>query len=152
MRLYLVQHGEAHPEQVDPSRPLTEKGRKDVSKVAKFLEEAGIQIDTVWHSTKTRAIQTAEILAEAIKAKNIEQKEGLTPNDSVGTFKEELASREKDLMIVGHLPFLQKLASLLLTGSESQDLVAFQQAGIVCLEREQGKWQITWMIIPELIA
>lgn len=56
-------------------------------------------------------------------------------------------------MIVAHLPFLSKLASLLLTGSESASTVAFKQGGIVCLERFEGqRWQVDWMIIPELLA
>lgn len=152
MRLYLVQHGEAYPEQVNSARPLTEKGREDVLKVAKFLEKADVEVDTIWHSTKTRAIQTAEILAQAVKAKEIEQKEGLAPNDPATMLKDELVKREKDLMIVGHLPFLQKLASLLLTGSESQDLIAFCQGGVVCLELKPEGWQIAWMITPELIT
>lgn len=152
MKLYLLQHGEAHPEQVDPARSLTQKGRKDVLKVAKFLQRRGVEVDTIWHSTKTRAIQTAEILAKSVRAKSIEQKQGLAPNDPVETIEDELAKTEKDLMIVGHLPFLQKLASLLLTDSESQDLIAFRQGGVVCLEHEQGKWEIVWMITPELIV
>ena len=30
MRLYLVQHGEAKPEEEDPERPLTDRGASDV--------------------------------------------------------------------------------------------------------------------------
>src|SRR5688572_29245639 len=37
MRLYLVQHGEAVPEQVDPQRPLSEAGRRDVQAMARLL-------------------------------------------------------------------------------------------------------------------
>jgi len=62
MRLYLVQHGEAKREEEDPSRPLTENGRREVEIVAKFLSEAGIKIDKILHSGKLRAAQTAEIL------------------------------------------------------------------------------------------
>jgi phosphohistidine phosphatase len=55
-------------------------------------------------------------------------------------------------MIVGHLPFLSKLASLLLTGSESSETVAFKQGGIVCLKcKDKNLWQIDWMITPELL-
>jgi len=56
-------------------------------------------------------------------------------------------------MIVGHLPFLGKLASLLLTGCESANTVAFKQGGIVCLSRSELKqWQINWMVTPEILA
>ena len=34
MKLYLVQHGEAKSKAEDPQRPLTERGREDVARVA----------------------------------------------------------------------------------------------------------------------
>jgi broad specificity phosphatase PhoE len=39
MRLYLVQHGDAVPEQLDPERPLSAAGRQDVEAVARLLAE-----------------------------------------------------------------------------------------------------------------
>jgi len=40
VRLYLVQHGEAVPEEVDPTRPLSEAGKLDVERLAWFLVDA----------------------------------------------------------------------------------------------------------------
>ena len=60
MKLYLVQHGEACAEDVDPERPLTAQGRADVERLAAFLQQAGIQVGRVIHSGKLRAEQTAE--------------------------------------------------------------------------------------------
>jgi phosphohistidine phosphatase len=55
-------------------------------------------------------------------------------------------------MIVGHMPFVSKLASLLLTGSESSGTVAFRQSGIVCLNySDENQWQLSWMITPDLL-
>jgi len=34
MKLYLVQHGEANSKAEDPQRPLAERGRGDVARVA----------------------------------------------------------------------------------------------------------------------
>lgn len=164
MRLYLVQHGESVSEEVNPERPLSEKGISDVKKLAQFLKDRKICIERVLHSTKLRAIQTAEILLReaGLNAKS-EQCEGLAPNDPIdkmmGRIK-SLSSTEKDraLMMVGHLPFLQKLSDKLLTSSETAGLIAFRQGGIVCLEEKQGvldtqgKWQICWQMIPELLS
>ncbi len=150
MKLYLVQHGEATSEEVDPNRPLTEKGRKDVSRMADFLKERGIRVATTWHSEKLRAIQTAQILGEMISTE-IVKKEGLAPNDPVARWLEELNSRVEDIMIVGHLPFLQKLASLLLVGDESFPIIAFRPGGVVCLEREERKWATVFLVPPELV-
>jgi phosphohistidine phosphatase len=57
-------------------------------------------------------------------------------------------------MIVGHLPFLSRLASTLLIGDETVALVAFRNGGVVCLERgeEKGRWRLTWAVVPELLG
>ena len=63
MRLYLVQHGQAKSEELDPQRGLTEQGVQDVERLAAFLKPLSLAVQVVWHSGKTRAAQTAEILA-----------------------------------------------------------------------------------------
>jgi phosphohistidine phosphatase len=153
VKLYLVQHAKAISEQADPQRPLTEEGRRDIEKVAAFIKPLKLSIDYLWHSSKLRAMQTAQVLAKAITInKSITARDGLGPNDDVSAIQDELLAMGEDVMIVGHLPFLGKLASVLLTGSESANTVAFKNAGILCLNLPEGNcWQIEWMIIPELI-
>jgi len=154
MKLYLVQHGKAAAKETDPLRPLTKEGRNDVQKVAEFIKPLSLCVDCLWHSGKTRAAQTADILATVVKSnKGTLQRQGLAPNDDVTTLKDEFSTAENDIMIVGHLPFLGKLASLLTGGCESADVVEFKQGGILCLNRsEDKKWHIGWMIIPELLT
>jgi phosphohistidine phosphatase len=55
-------------------------------------------------------------------------------------------------MLVGHLPFMERLAALLVTGSQEQPVIAFQNSGIVCLNREEfsPKWVIRWALVPKL--
>ena len=56
------------------------------------------------------------------------------------------------MVIVGHLPFLGRLTALLLTGHDSGEPVAFQNGGVVYLERnEAGMWHLCWMVAPELL-
>jgi phosphohistidine phosphatase len=154
MKLYLVQHAKAASEQVDPQRPLTEEGYSEIQKVAAFIKPLNLCVDHLWHSGKKRAAQTAEVLAEVIRiSKTQTAHEGLGPTDDVTALKDELVSATEDIMVVGHLPFLSKLTSLLLAGSESANMVAFKNGGIVCLERsEKNQWQIDCVITPELIA
>jgi len=151
--LYLVQHGEAATKEVNPDRPLTEKGRVSSIKIAKFLKSAGISVDVIWHSSKTRAKETARIFAKELSPKiGIEQKEGLAPNDPVDKIFADIAPLKTDIMIVGHLPFLQKLASLTLINSASSEIIKFNMSGAVCLERDEtGKWQLIFEIIPGLL-
>jgi phosphohistidine phosphatase len=154
MKLFLVQHARAASKEVDPERPLTEEGRRDMEKIMVFIKPLELAVDFLWHSGKTRARQTAEILAQVVTIDNeLNAHNGLAPNDDVEVIKEEIEAARQDFMIVSHLPFVDKLASLLFTGSESASIVAFKQGGIVCLSCENHNlWQIEWMITPDLLA
>lgn len=154
MKLYLIQHGEATTEEVDPSRPLTDKGHLDVQKVASFLWEVTVGPFVILHSGKTRARQTAEIIAAQLSPIcQLKERDGLAPNDPVSPLAKEISGMADDLMIVGHMPFLGKLAAMLLAGSESKNLVAFRQGGVVCLQRSEDQtWQVAWMVTPELLT
>ena len=153
MRLYLAQHGEAKREEEDPSRPLTENGRREVEMVAKFLSEAGIKIDKILHSGKLRAAQTAEILGQYLKpAKGVEKAEALEPLADPKIWFRNLKQIDEDVMLVGHLPHLKKLTSLLLTGREDLELVKFRYSGVLCLERGENElWSIIWILRPDII-
>lgn len=154
MRLYMVQHAKATSEEADPQRSLTEEGLRDIQKVAAFVKPLDLSVDYLWHSGKKRALQTAGVLARAVKiSEAITARDGLGPNDDVTAIRGELTSTEQDIMIVGHLPFLSKLASLLLAGSESANTVTFKNGGIMCLRRrDENLWQVDWMITPELLV
>jgi|GEM_PF-18685 len=152
MRLYLVQHGEAISEEVDPQRPLTEKGSAEVSKMARFAQAAALEVPLIWHSGKLRARQTADLLATTLQpGEGIRERGALAPYDPIEPMLEQLEARQADLMIVGHLPFLAKLASMLLCGFLA-DVIAFRPTGILCLERgPDRRWRFGWMVTPELI-
>ena len=151
--MYLVQHGEAEPREIDPKRPLSSKGREDVRKLANFIKPLKLTVYAIWHSNKKRAIQTAEILSEVINSeKRRIECEGLAPNDDVKILAKELESAKKDIMIVGHLPFLSKLTSQLLVGDEQAGYIEFTQGDILCLvHSEETAWQICWIITPNLL-
>ena len=58
----------------------------------------------------------------------------------------------KYFLIVGHLPFLDKLAGLLIAGDQSETVVSFVNSGIVCLASDQGGWLVSWCITPDIIS
>ena len=153
MRLYLVQHGEAKREEEDPSRPLTERGRAEIEETARFLAEAGIRVERILHSGKLRASQTAEIIAHKLKpSKGVEKAEALEPMADPRIWAEKLEKLDEDLMLVGHLPHLRKLTSLLLIGKEEPEIVKFRYGAVACLEKgEKGSWSLIWLIRPEII-
>ena len=54
--------------------------------------------------------------------------------------------------MVGHLPHLERLTSLLLTGSPDRRPVVFRNGGVVCLEKDgSGVWSLLWAIVPDLL-
>ena len=154
MKLYLVQHGEALAKETDPARPLTDSGRAAVRRIADQLAGGGCRVGTVVHSGKTRAEQSAALLADCLAPDiAIEQRNGLDPNDPVAPLVSEAATWSEDAMLVGHLPFMAKLAAALVTGDESSDLVGFTPGTVLCLERgETHGWRIAWMLRPELVT
>ncbi|MFQ5431638.1 MAG: phosphohistidine phosphatase SixA [Nitrospinota bacterium] len=152
MKLYLVRHGEALSKDVDAERGLSDSGRRDVECVASNLEKGGVFISQVLHSGKKRARQTAEILASRI-AKNIDvlAAEGLNPNDPVEHHVYEARGYRQDTMLVGHLPYMDLLASRLVAGNEDMVSFNFRAGAVLCLERDtNGKWSVAWMLNPEI--
>ena len=153
MKLYLVQHAKAASKDIDPARSLTEEGLRDIRKVAAFIKPMNLSVDYLWYSGKKRAQQTAECLAEVITINQEHTaRDGLAPNDDVKAIENQIMSLKRDIMIVGHLPFLSKLACLLVTGRDSSETVAFRNAGVVCLNYNDNQWQLDWLIIPEILV
>jgi len=153
MRLYLVRHGQAAPQGGDSGRSLSTRGKADVRRVADFLVPLGLRVDRVLHSGKRRAQQTAELLAGAVgAAQNVEQVPGLCPMDDVDSFAYTVNGWSEDTMVVGHLPFMEKLLSRLITGDEDYSTAMFWPGTIACLMAgEDGMWSIGWVIQPELL-
>ena len=154
MELYLVRHGTAKAESEDPRRGLTEKGKQTVERMADFLAGLRISLHRIDHSEKLRARQTAEILAVRLHpAEGIREVSGLAPNDDVEPLCHELESESKNLMLVGHLPFLSLLVSRLLGVSTNKLLVEFETAGVVRLDRMgRGPWVIRWVLTPAVLS
>jgi phosphohistidine phosphatase len=154
MKVLLVQHGDAVGKDVDPERPLSDQGQRDVAAMADFLRRAGVRVENVWHSGKRRAEQTALTLAESLMpADAIEAVSGISPNDDVEAFAAILADQHQDICLVGHLPFMARLAALLLAADPERELVTYKPGSVVCLERAAaGNWRLQWMMRPELLA
>lgn len=152
MRLYLVQHGAALDKEADPARPLSAQGMQQVTRMAKALRAAGVRVERIWHSGKRRAEQSAAILAkQLLRGGNIEWVTGIAPRDPVQEFAADADVWLEDTLVVGHLPFLSRMVSLLLCGDPERELVTYLPGSVVCLERGQsGQWTLLWMLRPEL--
>jgi phosphohistidine phosphatase len=155
MFLYLVQHAQAKTKQEDPERSLNREGLDAAGKMASYAgRHLNISVDTIVHSGKKRAQQTAEILAAEIKpAGGVLARADLDPDSDPAAWVDILTHQDDDIMIVGHLPHLSKLTTMLLCGFEGKDKIHFRNCGIVCLEKDESAfWSLNWMMVPSVIC
>ena len=142
MRVYLVRHGEALSEDVDPERHLTDAGAEEVRRIAAdAVDQLGVRPARILHSGKARARQTAEIWAGLVGGSAVDA-DGLAPNDDPTIWAGRLETGSDDTMLVGHLPHLERLAALLATGDAGRAVAGFAAGGLVALERAGGGWTI----------
>lgn len=151
MALYLVQHGKSLPKDLDPEKGLSEEGKADVNRIAQVAKDYGVNVSGIRHSGKKRAEQTAEIFASSLNsAEGLQKWEGLKALDDVTKLKVDSG---RNLMLVGHLPFMERLTSFLITGSaDGPTVFKFQNGGIVCLDYdpETERWFIKWTLSPHI--
>ncbi|MBS3752317.1 MAG: phosphohistidine phosphatase SixA [Anaerolineales bacterium] len=153
MNLYLVQHAEAKTEEQDPDRSLTPKGRNDAIQVAETGKGLDLKIDQIRHSGKKRARQTAGIFGQHLSPKEgIVEASGLGPVDDVKPVGDEVTAGNKNLLLVGHLPFMERITGYLITGDPDHKVIDFHNAGLVCLKRDREAWLVDWIITPEIGA
>lgn len=104
MKIYLLRHGETTGDVEgryggDYDDPLTEKGRKQSEELAEKLRGKGIEI--IYHSPKTRAAETAQIIGKKLglrlqaiedlrERNNYGVLTGLTRNEAKQEFPEEV--------------------------------------------------------------
>lgn len=149
LRLYLIRHGHARSDGNDAQRPLTEQGRREVTQAASWVEHQGGTIREIRHSGILRARQSAEILALQLRPeRGILRVPGLQPFDDVWAAAAGLAVTDDTLMIVGHLPFLGRLSSLLVTGDPEHGVTQFATGSAALLERAHERWRLIERFSP----
>ena len=146
MKLYLVHHGDAVPADVDPQRPLSGEGRVGVEQVAGAAAQRAVKPAVVWHSGKLRARQTAEAFWRACNPlAEFSAARGVQPTDSPEWMADRLMGETRDIMLVGHMPNIERLLRLLIEGS-AEGTAAFPAHGIVALEAIDTRWVERWWI------
>ena len=153
MHFYLVRHGEAKADTEDPARPLSDRGREEVRRVARHAGTLRLEVAEIRHSGKLRARQTAEIMAEHLAPRRgVHEAEGLAPSDDPEEARAELEAAKEPLMLVGHLPHLSRLASALLVGDPEREIIRLEAGAIACLEKANMGFRLLWILSPELAS
>lgn len=151
MAIYLVQHGKCLTKDLDPQRGLSDEGVKETKIISSVAAHYAVPVERIAHSGKKRAQQTAEIFAEALSPRQgVREIAGVNPMDDVIAFAESVDSTE-NMMVVGHLPFMENLVGWLVAGNKDLCIFKFQNSGIVCLDRnEKNGWYIKWAFMPNI--
>ncbi len=150
MVLYLLRHGKAARQDPDGPRSLTSTGREEVARVAGYFKKKGLKVQNLWHSPKTRAVQTAEIFLGVVgkNGTKVEEKKELKPEgDAQEVYGEINDFKGNSLVLVSHLPFIGELASLL-AGDSPEAEITFPTGGVVAFERKGKTWKWLWSLDP----
>jgi phosphohistidine phosphatase len=151
MQIIFLRHGEADwPDwdKPDDERPLTRRGRKEMKRVAEFLERLEFCPDAILSSPLPRARQTAEIAAKRLgKEVMIEPK--LAHGFNSERLRDMIANAGAErFMIVGHEPEFSQVIEKLTGGR-----VKLSKAGVALLEIDQGckSAELRWLFPPKIV-
>jgi phosphohistidine phosphatase len=162
MNLYLLRHGPAEPRDIahahaDRDRALTSEGRAKVRRIAEAMAAMELSFDWILSSPFMRARETAELVAAGLRPRRPvtlcdELAAEAEPAD-LPSYLAGLRPLPRDLLLVGHQPFLGALAALLL-GSRCDRAVDFKKGGLAYLVWETppgGKATLVWLLTPGLM-
>lgn len=156
MMLYVVRHALAEDVSAggDEARHLTDAGRARTLKAAAGMRLLGLEFDLILTSPLARAVETAEIIANAYGSGLtprvlVELATGVTPGDAVAALAPY--GRNESVMIVGHEPQLSALVSILLTGERDAMHLRMRKGGCVALglpasQISPGAAELLWMM------
>jgi phosphohistidine phosphatase len=160
MLLYIVRHGIAIDREdpkcpSDPERYLTPDGIKRTKEVAKSVAALIDEAELFVSSPYVRAMQTAEIFAEALrfsKAK-IEKSDFLLPGAEPAEFLRELSRKKavESAVCFGHAPQLDELIAAALGAKKG--VSELKKAGVACIEQQRvhaGAGKLLWLITPRV--
>ena len=158
MRVYLARHGIAlnlgeKGVATDAERPLSAEGRQKTAEVGRGLAQLECRPNRVVTSPLTRAAQTAAILSQELGLTTAAETcdlliPGKFPEDTIHWLA---AQTSTDIMLVGHLPDMPRLASLLVAG-HTRAAIEFKKAAVCCLSWDgpprSGAAQLEWLLQP----
>src|SRR5439155_10998029 len=150
MYLYFLRHGEAdwpNWNKPDDDRPLTERGKKEMKKVAAFLARLDLSLDQIVTSPLPRAAQTAKAVAKCFEL-DLQEDKLLEPGFGSSELKQLLKKCSADsLMVVGHEPDFTKTISAL-TGAS----LKLSKAGLALVDLDPAtmRGRLLWLFPPKI--
>lgn len=161
MLLLLVRHadaGDRDPTQWpdDTLRPLTEKGQKVHAKVTRTLREAGLVPELVLSSPWLRAAQTAEVMTQGLGLAAAVPCPPLAADPDLHALDAVVGARKGKAVValVGHAPWIEELAAMLLAGTPKGIAMDFPKSGVLAVESESvsaGAGILRFFLRPKML-
>ncbi len=141
----------------DRERPLSDKGRKVQRDVSRALRRLDLVPSLVLTSPWLRAAQTAGILVEVARVP-----QPAVPCDPLATDPDLIRLTdfvggqppEAIVALVGHSPWMEELASILLGGSTSSIRMDFPKSGVMGIElaaMAPGAGELRFFLRPKML-
>jgi phosphohistidine phosphatase len=153
-QLWLLRHAEAEPHgsREDSARRLTERGEQQARAAGVAIARMGARFDAILYSPKVRAVQTAELAAEAWDEEDRERLAVHAPlagGFGAGDALDALAGAGADgrVLLVGHEPDLSQLAASL-TGAK----LDLKKGGVAVLRLEGASAELAVLMRPRDLA
>ncbi len=140
----------------DRDRPLTEKGRKVQAEVARYLRKRDLAPAVVYTSPWARAAQTAQILVEVARVPQPPIPcEPLADDPDLVRLQDCVGDQPSGstVALVGHSPWMEELAALLLGGSSTSLRIDFPKSGVMGIELpklEPGAGELRFFLRPKM--
>lgn len=147
--LYLMRHAKSswdEPDVDDQQRPLATRGERAARRMVKHMRERGISPAMVICSSARRAVQTLELLKPAL-AKDatvaVEDALYLASTADLRRRVQQVDASIDSLMLIGHNPTMQSLATTLARRGAARDRVAadFPTAALATLTIDRERWK-----------
>ncbi len=147
MFVYLVHHGHAVNPGADPQRPLSRQGRDQTDSLSGQAATRGVRPDVIWHSGKLRARQTADAYWRACNPlAEFSATRWMQPDDPL-RLADLLQVETRDVMLVGHMPHLDRLLRRLIgLIDDAPQAGSFPVNGVVAVERTATGWVERWRL------
>lgn len=162
MILLLVRHadaGDRDPAQWpdDRLRPMTDKGRKVQTKVAKALRKMDVVPEVIVTSPWVRAAQTAEVMQRELGlAEPPKTSDALAADPNPARLDADIGTRGSDAIVaaVGHAPWIEEWAALLLSGTPQGMQVDFPKSGVLAIALDRivpGRGTLRFFLRPKML-
>ena len=158
-RLLVMRHAKSdwsRPDQEDFDRPLNKRGRKDVPRVAGFLEACGGAPDLVLASAAVRAQETAVRLVEELEEGPQLVLDGrlyMAAPDTLSEVLSAAAGQAGTALVIAHNPGMEQWIARL-TGAR----VRLPTAAVARVDLEVPRWEgpledgvLQWLVTPRLL-